>query len=155
VLLDDTEIVYPPAGAAPLSVTVPVVLFPPSTLAGTIVNDVSVGAVTVRGAETVVPFADADIVTVVCAATGDVVTVKVADVAPDGMTTGPLTEAAALFEDRLTVNPAAGAGALIVTVPVELAPPNTEVGLRLIAVTTWAVTVSEALAVPPLRDAAI
>lgn len=82
VLLDETEIVYPLAGAAPLSVTVPVVLLPPSTLAGRIENEVSVGAVTVRGAVTVVPFADADIVTVVWAATGDVVTVKVADEAP-------------------------------------------------------------------------
>jgi len=64
------------------------------------------------------------------------------------MTTGPPTVPAALFEDRFTVNPFAGAIPLIVTVPVEEAPPITEDGLNATDTRTGGLTVSAAVAVP-------
>jgi hypothetical protein len=71
--------------------------------------------------------------TVVDAATALVLTVKDALLAPAATVTLEGTPAAvALLLDRLTWAPPAGAGPLIVTVPVEdCAPPTTLAGLRL------------------------
>jgi hypothetical protein len=60
VLLLERATCAPPAGAGPLSVTVPVDELPPTTLVGFNVNEVSVGAggaagVTVREADRVAP----------------------------------------------------------------------------------------------------
>jgi len=62
-------------------------------------------------------------------ATGVVVTVNVAVVAPDATVTLAGTVAAALLLDSDTVAPLVGAAPLNVTVPVDEVPPVTEVGL--------------------------
>jgi hypothetical protein len=63
---------------------------------------------------------------VALAVTELVVIVKLAVVAPAGMVTEAGTDAAALSLDRATVSPLAGAAAPLVTVPVVLSPPATE-----------------------------
>src|SRR6267378_6365049 len=69
-------------------------------------------------------------VTDVEAATTLVVIVNVALVAPAGTVTLPDTVAAELLLDSVTCAPPVGAGPSSVTVPVELLPPATVVGLR-------------------------
>lgn len=55
---------------------------------------------------------------------------KVAVVAPaTTVTVAPTEPTAALFEERVTTYPPAGAGVEIVTVPIEPVPPTTDVGL--------------------------
>ena len=62
-------------------------------------------------------------------ATGDVVTVKVALVCPDGTVTLAGRRCGGLLLVRLTTMPAAGAAGLICTVPVDDVPPVTVMGL--------------------------
>ena len=72
------------------------------------------------------------IVTAVLEATGLVVAVKVAVVAPAGTVTDAGTWAAAVLLDvNATTAPPAGAGSLSVTVPVEGLPPSTDAGFTL------------------------
>jgi hypothetical protein len=85
--------------------------------------------VTVSTVLWVSPFIVAEIVEVVETATAVLVTVKVADVAPDAMVTVAGTVAAALSLDRVTTAPPAGAAPSKVTVPVEDDPPVTLAGL--------------------------
>jgi hypothetical protein len=133
VLLLDRVTTTPPAGAAALSVTVPVDVLPPGTLVGWRLSDVSVVAgVTVSCADRVAPSAPPEIVTMVDVVTGLVATINVAVVLPAGTVTPLGTVAAAvLLLDRVTVTPPAGAAALSVTVPVDAPPPSTLVGWRL------------------------
>ena len=98
----------------------------------------------------------AEIVADVEMRTTDVLTVKVALLAPAGTVTldGPL--AAPLLLESLTVTPPAGAGLLSVTVPVEdCSPPITLEGFsvneeRVVGGGGAGVTVSEAVLVTPL-----
>ena len=88
------------------------------------------------------------IVTAVVEATGLVVAVKVAVVAPASTVTDAGTCAAAVFElVSVTCAPPSGAGPLIVTVPVEEVPPSTEAGLTLTDVSAAADAVTVKLAV--------
>ena len=90
------------------------------------------------------------IVTAVVEATGLVVAVKVAVVAPASTVTVAGTWAAAvLLEVKLTTAPPVGAGPLSVTVPVEDTPPKTAAGFTLteLSAATGAVTVSNTVAV--------
>lgn len=97
------------------------------------------------------PLYVAVIVVVKVEVTVRLVAVKVAVVVPAG--TGTLTGTVAadlLLLDNATVAPPEGAGALKVTVPVELVtPPVTLVGFKLSEVTEGGVTVSVAVADPP------
>lgn len=121
----------PPAGVGPFNATVPVEVAPPNTDAGLMLTDASTEAVTVKPAVWVVPKV-AEMVSDVLPATGLVVTVKVAVVAPGATVTLAGTLAAAvLLLDRMTTVPPAGAGPFNVTVPVDVPPPNTDAGLKL------------------------
>jgi hypothetical protein len=110
--------------------TEPVDGWPPFRIAGLRFIDSSDGGFTVRLAVALDPESAAVIVETVLADTGEVLIVKVAVVLPLATVTdaGAVT---ALFEEvRITVAPLAPALALKVTVPVEVAPPKTEVGER-------------------------
>ena len=138
----------PPVGAAPANVTVPVDELPPSTEAGLTETALS-DLVTARLAVFVPPYV-AEIVAVVFAETTAVVTLKVAVAAFAGtVTLAGTCAAAALLLDSVTAAPLAGAGALSVSVPVEPAPPGTDVGLSTNEFSTAAVTVRLVVAVDP------
>lgn len=82
--------------------------------------------------------------------TVDVLTVKVDVVAPATMVTLVGTVATpVLLLERVTTAPAAGAGPFRVTVPVEVPPPFTEVGLKDTEDRVAAETVSTAVRVVP------
>ena len=89
-------------------------------------------------------------VTDVLAATGIVVTVKVAVVALAATVTlaGRLVTAVLLLES-VTTAPPDGARPFSVTVPVEVVPPRTEVGFKETEVRVAAVTVNVAVCVVP------
>jgi len=72
---------------------------------------------------------------------------KVAVVAPAPTVTVAGTVAAAFVEDKVIESPPVGAALEIVTVPVEPAPPNRVVGLRVRPVTVGALTPKTALTV--------
>src|SRR4030088_167868 len=83
------------------------------------------------------------------ACTAEVPTENVALVDPAGAVTGAGTVAAGLLLERLTTAPVPEADPFSVTVPCELEPPTTEVGLRTRLETASAGgTVSEAVRVP-------
>ena len=87
--------------------------------------------------------------TAVEAATALVVAVNVALVALAGTVTLPGTVAAELLLDSVTGAPPPGAGPFSVTVPVELLPPVTVVGLTLSELGMGGITVSEAVWLAP------
>jgi len=113
---------------------------------------------TARVAVRVVPLYEAEIVAEVEKRTPDVLTMKLALLAPAGTITLEGTLAGPLLE-RKTCAPPAGAGALSVTVPVEdCSPPMTLVGFSVSDVRVGGgggagVTVSEADVVAPLKVA--
>ena len=86
---------------------------------------------------TVVPFADAEMVAVALEP-ATVATVKLALVCPAATVTLAGTVAAALLRDNVTTVPPVGATAVKVTVPVEVVPPVTVLGLRVRAEGTGA-----------------
>lgn len=121
VLLLESATDTPPDGAAALSVTVPVELFPPLTLVGLSVSE---ERVTVPPAVVMVKVACCELlpsvavmVAVVVVVTDVVVTVKEAEVEPEGTVTLLGTLAEELLLLKLTTEPPEGAAALRVTVP--------------------------------------
>jgi large repetitive protein len=130
----DSVAVNPPEGAAPVSVTVPCDAAPPVTLAGLTATDDNEagggGSVTVSTALRLAPPNAPLIVAEVDAATGTVLTVKVAFVAPAAtvMLAGAVA-AVVLLLVRVTIAPPDGAALDSVTVPCELLPPTTVAGL--------------------------
>ena len=149
VLLLPSVTAAPPAGAAPFKVTVPVEEVPPVTLVGLSVTPEGIGALTVRFADFVVPLNSPEMVTVALTATGVVVIVNVALVAPAATVTLAGTVAAAvLLLPSVTTAPPVGAALLNVTVPVEEAPPVTVAGLTDTEETVGGFTVSVAPCVP-------
>jgi len=130
VLLLDSDTTAPPAGAGPVSVTVPVDGFPPTRLGGFKERDDSEDRFTERIADLVTPPYKPEIVTAVEPDTGLVVTANVALVAPTATVTLAGTAATNVLSlDSDTTTPPAGAGPLSVTVPVEPLPPTTVEGL--------------------------
>jgi hypothetical protein len=149
----------PPAGAALVSVTVPVDEFPPTTIVGLTVtadsDDGGGGGDTVNVAVRLAPPYAPLIVTGVDAATDAVVTVNVALVAPAATVTLAGTVAAAvLLLVSVTTAPPAGAALVNVAVPVEPFPPTTLVGLTASEANVGApddgVTINEVAAHAPL-----
>lgn len=138
VVPESRVIARPAAGAGLEIVTVPVEGVPPVTVVGFRDRPVTVGAVTVRFADCAPAPVPAVIAKVAFVATGTVVTVNVPVVAPAATVAFPGTVADPLAELSGIERPPAGAGPLIVTVPVEETPPTTEVGLRLSAVSVGA-----------------
>lgn len=112
---------YPAAGAGPLSVTVPLDVFPPCTLVGDKERLETLGGETVSDCAAVTPADVAVTLTNVALATGNVVNAKEADFAPAGTRTLAGTEITdGAVEPRRTVTPPAGAAPPMPTVPVPL-----------------------------------
>ena len=130
--LSDKSMETPPAGAAAVRVTVAWELFPPVTDVGFKLTELraAVGLTVKLAVLDVLPLA-AVIVTVVELETAVVVTAKVALELPAATVIEAGTEADEELSVRLTVVPAAGAGPVKVTVPVEPFPPTTVVGFKL------------------------
>ncbi len=136
-----------PAAAVRVAVIVTLVT-PPTTAELLAVNADSAAGVTVRVADPVAPPLIAPMLGDEEADTALVETVNVADVLPDAT----VTEAGTVADDVMldvsaTTSPADGAAMSIVTVPVELVPPATEVGFKETAVTLGVVRVKAAEAV--------
>lgn len=120
----------PPAGAAPLSVTVPAAEAPPVTTIGEVVKLDSEGGLTVKVDETDALAAVAVMIGIVADTTGLVVIAKVTVVEPAATVTVDGTAAEGSELERLTISPPAAAAPAMVTVAVELTPPTTAAGLR-------------------------
>ena len=79
-----------------------------------------------------------------------VVTVKVAVVAlPATVTLAGTCAAEGLLLDNVTTAPPVGAGPVKVTVPIEVAPPGTDVGLSLTELRAGRFTAKDAVCVAP------
>jgi len=128
-LLEDSVTSAPPVPAAPFSVTVPVAVFPPTTVVGDTVRLVRAGAETVKMAVLLIPAREPVMVAETVELTEVVETENVADVAPAATVTEPGTVALEELDVSVTTDPPGPAAPVSVTVPVELAPPRTEVGL--------------------------
>jgi len=138
VVVEASVTLTPPAAATPESVTVPVLEAPPATLVGETVNALTTGAVTAKIAVFFVAPWLAVIVTDLFAATATELILKVTVVLPEGTVAvaGTVTEASDLA--NVTTNPALGAAAEIVIVPVAEAPPRSEVGETVTDERLWA-----------------
>jgi hypothetical protein len=145
-----SETVVPPAGAGPVSVTVPVEDERATTVRGFSVRLRRSAGRTVNSAVFVVPPSRAEIVTGVEVPTPKAVTVNVAEVEPAATVTDAGTVAADVSElVSETLEPPEGAGPLSVTVPVEVAPLVTVVGLSVTDDGTGGTTVNVACRVAP------
>jgi len=133
-----TAITSPPTGAAELILIEPVALAPPVKLVGTNEKVENVGALTVNTAEAELAPIAALIVAEVLARTATVWTVNVPLVLPDSIVTDEITVAEAVDDESVTTAPCADAFLAIETVPVEFAPPTTEVGERVTFATVCA-----------------
>ena len=120
LLVSATEIPVP--GAGPVRVTVPGAGDPPGSVET--LRELRAGAFTVIAVFSVVLLSVAEIVTAVLLATGRVVTVKVAELAPVTVTLAGTVAAAVLLLLSVTTNPVLGATLLSVSVPVEGVPPS-------------------------------
>jgi len=117
------------------------------TAQGRVIAQSSRHPFTVNTAVFVTPALLADIVALVWDVTFDVFTVNFADVEFAEMTTDAGTAAEAELLESFTVKPPAGATLLIVTVPVDVPPLVTLVGLRVNEVNTGALIASVAVRV--------
>lgn len=122
VLEDDRVTTTPPVGAASAMFTVPVVETPPVTEEEANVTEVGCGGVSASVAVAELPAVVAVIVADEFVPTALVVTLNVAEVAPEATVTEAGTVTEALDEVSVTTCPLAGAAALILTVPVSVVP---------------------------------
>jgi len=134
----------PPAGAGAVRVTVPWELVPPMTEAGASDTELTAGngagGLTASAVVFVTPAYVAEIVAVAVEVTVAVAMVKVALLLPAATVTlaGGVAEGTLL--PSVTTRPPAGAGAVRVTVPCEVAPPVTVAGLTEIELRAGAIT---------------
>jgi hypothetical protein len=131
-------ILSPPVGAAEAIFTVPIEVPPPLTVVGLIEKAVKTGASTVSVVEAELAPTEALTVALVVDATGTVDTGNVAEVSPLATLTDSLTIADLLDDASNTTTPPDPAFLERVTVPVELAPPSTDVGERATLLTVCA-----------------
>jgi len=129
LLLEDKLTTSPPAVAAPDKVKVPVDVSPPTRVFGFRVRLLMAPTVTVNDAVTFTPPEEAVIMAEEVLLATRVLIVNDAVVDPPGTITNAGTNTDASLLTRLTTSPPAGADVERVTVPVELAPPATVVGL--------------------------
>jgi hypothetical protein len=152
VLLLESVTMSPFGGAEPVRVIVPIEAVPPGTVPGAIVTVPTVAGVTVRIEDWLFPANVAVMVEVVFVVIPTVRTVKFAELWPWETVTVGGTDDVALLLVSGTVWPPAPAGPLRFTVPVDVLPPPTEVGFRLIETRVAGVTVkvaeAEATALP-------
>lgn len=121
----------PPAGAGAVKVTVPVEEAPPVTLAGfSDIEDSAAGALIVSCAVALMPLYVAVMVATVEEEPALVVTVKVAEELPGLTLTVPGTVAEELLDDKLITAKPEVTRLVNLTVPVELLPAITAVGLN-------------------------
>jgi hypothetical protein len=125
---DDRFTDVPPGPAGPFKVAVAVEALPPVTVVGATVMLLMVAGLIVRFALTDVLPTVAETDVGVTLETGDVATVKVAEVAPAATVTFVGGTVLELFDARLTTRPPFGAATLSVTVPVEDVPPKRTFG---------------------------
>src|SRR6185369_9745960 len=148
-LLLVSAITAPPAGAAAVSVTVPVLPAPPTTVAGFSVTEAN-GEFTVRTPVVEAPLYVAVMTTVVVVVTALLVTTNVAVVAPAVTVTEAGTVAAlVLLLVSVTTEPPAGAAVASITVPVLPAPPITMAGLSVMEPKAGLTTSVTVFAAPP------
>jgi hypothetical protein len=148
VLLLRSVTTAPAAGAAALSVTVPVLAAPPFTDTGFTEREFS-GALTTSVTTLLAPSRVAVMFTPVSVVTGLVVMAKFAVVALAATVTEAGTVAALmLLLVSATIAPVAGAAALSVTVPVLPAPPVTTEGFNVIDASAEFTTSEPALLAP-------
>jgi len=124
--------IKPPGGAGPLRVRVPVLDFPPPTLAGTRTRVRRTGGFTVSFAEAEPP----EIVATVWLETAVVFTAKLTFAFPAGTVTLAGTVAELELLESLMAIPPVGAGPVRITPPAEEPPPIRLVGLSVIEETT-------------------
>ncbi len=129
---EESATVAPEGPAALVSVTVPVEVNPPKPEPGEAVMLERCPGRIVRFASLVEPRPVEVMPATVAEFTAVVVTVKVAVVAPAGITMDAGSVALVEFDASVSVEPPVGAGLVMVTVPVELTPPATTVGDRVI-----------------------
>ena len=146
----------PPVGAGPVSVTVPVEGFGPTTDTGLNASEESAGGSTVRGAAFVTPEYVAEMLNVAEVVRVFVVIVNVAEVAPAATVTLDGTVAAEVFALVRLTDTVEVAGTVSVTVPVTGLPPATadEDSVNE-ASAAGGVTVNVAVCVTPPREAEI
>jgi hypothetical protein len=132
----------PPAGAGASMVIVATDDFPPATDVGESVTEMGAGPRTVSDVVTVTPLLVALSVAMAFVAIDVVATLNVAVDAPAATVTLTGTVAAAILDERSTMRPPVGAGPESVTVPVDDAPPRTDVGDTVTLAATGATTVS-------------
>src|SRR5208282_5999726 len=146
--------VIPLEDAGPLSVTVPVADCSETTDAGlkesVVTTGAATGGATASPADKVEPLGRvAEMFTLATAVTASVVTLKLPLLAPAAiMRVAGTVAALVLLLVRLTFNPDAGAGPLRVTVPTELLPPVSELGLNEKDVSEAGLTVKDPLRLP-------
>jgi len=133
VLLLESPTVSPPAGAIPVSVTVPVVVWLEMTFTGLNVRLATTAGMTVSGAVREAPLGKVAVMpTIVLAATASDVALNVPLLALPAMLKLAGTVAApVLLLIKVTVKPDGGAGPVNTSVPTETAPPVTVPGLKL------------------------
>jgi hypothetical protein len=153
----ESERVIPPDGAAEPRVTAAVEAPPAATVFGLMVKETRLGGSTDSVAFTVTPFDIAVSVAAVSAATGVVLTAKVAESLPATTVTVARTVATPALLERLTLSPPAGAGPDRVIKPEADVPPATDAGSTptltsaggsTVNVADWVIDASFAVTVP-------
>jgi hypothetical protein len=145
----------PPAGALDPSVMVPVARELPTTVDGVTLTQDSIGGSTSSVRDPLKPLDVAVTVADSAAATGTVVSAKVAELCPARTMKADGTRTKVEFETNATASPPTGAGPLIVTLPVESKPPRTVDGSMFIDFIEGGSTARVAVALPPLYVAVI